>query len=77
MGTDAQKVEAAVEALCQYGCVAVRGIIDDLEAGREVAGTAGLSAAERAAVLAELQAIMAVYDGTCPADNGPFPGGHK
>lgn len=68
MQADPRQVEACVEALCQQGCQAVRGIIADLEAGRAVPHTEALNAAERASVLAELQAIMAVYDGTCPAD---------
>lgn len=73
MDIDPQKVEAAVETLCQRGCIAVRGIIDDMEDCRLVPGTEDLSETERQAVLAELKAIMDVYDGTCPANGVPFP----
>jgi hypothetical protein len=41
--------------------------IDALEAGRRLPETAGLSAAERRAVLDELKAVMAVYEGACAA----------
>lgn len=56
------KVQQCVEALCLNGCQAVRATIDALERDLPVAQTEAMDAHERAAVLAELKAIMAVYD---------------
>lgn len=56
------KVQLCVEALCQNGCQAVRATIDALERDLPVAQTEAMDDQERAAVLAELKAIMAVYD---------------
>jgi hypothetical protein len=56
------KVQQCVEALCIRGCDAVRVVIRALEDGLPVTQTNGLDPQERAAVLAELKAIMAVYD---------------
>lgn len=56
------RVSACVEALCQSGCKAVRATIDALRMDLPVPQTEGLEAAERARVLRELEAIMAVYD---------------
>lgn len=56
------KVQQCVEALCQNGCQAVRATIQALERDLPVAQTDAMDACERAAVLAELKAIMAVYD---------------
>jgi hypothetical protein len=39
--------------------------INALQQGEEVAGVAELSEAERLMVLAELVAIMDIYDGSC------------
>jgi hypothetical protein len=61
------RVEHAVEALCHRGCRAVWEIIDSLEKGGEVPETVDLTGAEVHAVIAELRAIMAVYEGSCPA----------
>jgi hypothetical protein len=61
------RVEHAVEALCHRGCRAVWEIIDTLENGGEVPETIDLTGAEVDAVIAELRAIMAVYEGSCPA----------
>jgi len=58
----ADPVPQAVESLCRRGCAAVREIIIELEAGRPVAETEALSVEQRRRVLAELKAIMAVYD---------------
>jgi len=60
------RTSECIEALCQEGCRAVREHIAALEAGEVIAGTEALSEAERCAVLAELKAIMAVYDRPCP-----------
>jgi hypothetical protein len=51
-----------VEQLCQQGCDKVYEHIDALRAGRQLPGMGPLSPAERQAVLAELQSIMAVYE---------------
>lgn len=56
------KVQQCVEALCQNGCQAVRATIHALERDLPVAQTETMDDHERAAVLAELKAIMAVYD---------------
>lgn len=55
-----------LEALCQSGCKAVLAMIQAMEAGETVPLTESLTAEQRAQVLAELKAIMAVYGGqTC------------
>jgi hypothetical protein len=65
---DQRRIECCVETLCHKGCKAVWADIVALEDGRVPAETRSLSTAERRAVLAELKAIMAVYDqGSCPA----------
>lgn len=56
------RVQQCVEALCQNGCEAVRATIHALERDLPVALTDTMDEDERAAVLAELRAIMAVYD---------------
>ena len=62
--TDSDPISQCVEALCQCGCDAVRATITAMETGHEVAQTVGLSDQQRQKVLAELRAIMAVYDRT-------------
>ena len=57
-------VETVVESLCQNGCKAVWGYIEELEAGRHLPDTEGLDEVERQLVLTELKEIMAVYDTT-------------
>jgi hypothetical protein len=64
---DRQRIEQSVENVCKKGCRSVWADIDALEAGKRLPETAGLSAAERRAVLDELKNIMAVYEGTCAA----------
>lgn len=59
---DSKKVDLCLETLCNDGCQSVWGYIDTLAAGRDLPQTSGLSAAEREWVLAELKAIMAVYE---------------
>lgn len=60
-------IEQSVENLCKKGCRAVWADIDALEAGRRLPETAGLTEAERAMVVRELKAVMAVYEGSCVA----------
>lgn len=55
-------IQQCVEAVCQLGCDSVRRTIAALEAGQPVAQVAGLDAEQRRRVLAELKAVMAVYD---------------
>ena len=60
-------VEQCVENLCHKGCRAVWGDIAALDAGQLLPEAEGLSAREIRAVVRELKAIMAVYEGTCAA----------
>lgn len=60
---DLDLVQQCVEALCLNGCEAVRATIRALEEDVPVAQTEGLDSQQRAAVLRELKAIMAVYSG--------------
>lgn len=60
-------IEQSVENLCRKGCRAVWADIEALENGRRLPETAGLSTAERQAVIRELRSIMAVYEGRCTA----------
>ena len=55
-------VRTTVESICERGCERVNEIITELESGRHVPETAGLSAPDQQTVLSELKAIMAVYD---------------
>jgi len=64
---DPRRVETCVERICRKGCRAVWGDIDALSRGCSIPETTGLSPAERRAVLNELKAVMAVYDGSCAA----------
>lgn len=60
-------IEQCVENLCHKGCRAVWGDIETLENGGQLAETKGLDADEVRAVVRELKAVMAVYEGTCAA----------
>lgn len=62
---DQAKINHCIEVLCQKGCREVTRIIGVLERGEVLAETDVLEAAERAEVLRELKAIMAVYDRPC------------
>lgn len=59
---DSRRVDQAVTRICELGCARVREIIQALASREPVPETEGLNAEERAAVLAELVSIMAVYD---------------
>jgi hypothetical protein len=59
------KIEECVEILCNKGCRAVRKDIAALERGQPLPEVWQLDAEERRKVLAELQAIMAVYGDSC------------
>jgi hypothetical protein len=61
-------LDCRIESICQKGC---RGVWDDiatLEHGDDLPETEDLNAHERAWVLAELKAIMAVYGARCRVD---------
>ena len=60
--------EERVTFICELGCTRVREVIAALEQGVETPETAHSSAADRADILRELQAVMAVYDAR---DNRP------
>jgi hypothetical protein len=61
ISVDKTKIESCVEMLCLAGCRRVTEFIDVLSRGDQLPETAGLSDAEREAVLSQLQEIMAVY----------------
>lgn len=59
-----------LEAVCQCGCKAVLATISAMEAGETVPQTESLTVEQQALVLAELKAIMDVYDGkSCSLDD--------
>ena len=66
---DQRSVDNVVELLCQKGCRAVWSDIASIESGDRLIELRDLSTAEVAAVLAELKAVMAVYEGTCGVDD--------
>ncbi len=55
-------VDEVIEALCQDGCQAVRGYIEQLENNTPMELLDGLREQEKQAVLLELRSIMDVYD---------------
>jgi hypothetical protein len=61
MGMANARIEHCIETLCDQGCGRVSEYIEALRAGRVFTEVAGLSKAERAVVLAELEAVMAPY----------------
>ncbi len=62
MTIDDPKLSQYLDHLCNQGCTAVREVIEQIEAGDEVPELASLNPPEQARLLAELKAIMAVYD---------------
>jgi hypothetical protein len=59
---DKHTVEDQVTLICELGCVRVREVMTILKEGGSTLETAGRSDCERQQILAELEAIMAVYD---------------
>ncbi len=57
-----EQLSQCIEALCQCGCDAVRATITAMESGAVVPQVETLSESEQQMVLAELKAVMAVYD---------------
>ena len=55
-------LQPLIETLCEAGCRNVNQIIETLESGGHVEGTAVLTDEERMQVLNELRTIMSVYD---------------
>jgi hypothetical protein len=60
-----EKIEKCVETLCHQGCSMVYRRISALQQDEVFPEVADLSKAERLRVLAELVAIMDIYDGSC------------
>jgi hypothetical protein len=58
------KIDECVEHICSRGCRTVYRILENLRRGRGVEALQDLNPRERAAVRAELESIMAVYDAT-------------
>ena len=56
------KVTKTVETICAQGCARVNELIIELDKGSKIKDTQELTQEETTAVLAELKAIMAVYD---------------
>jgi hypothetical protein len=59
------KVDQCVETLCHQGCSMVYRYISALQQHEEFPEISDLSTSERLSVLAELIAIMDIYDGSC------------
>jgi hypothetical protein len=57
-----QKINQAIEAICQAGCTSVNAVIATLEAGKTTDGLEDLNRAELDLLTRELKAIMAVYE---------------
>lgn len=60
--TDNPEVNALIDRLCGEGCTSVQEYITALEQDREHPVYAHLDARQRSLLLAELRAIMAVYE---------------
>jgi len=56
------KTQHCVEQLCAEGCQSVRRYIRYLEQGKDLPQTHEMHEKEKQQVLAELKAIMSVYD---------------
>jgi len=56
------RLEQRITQICGMGCTRVREIIGALERDHVTVESENLSPSERAQVLSELKAIMAVYD---------------
>ena len=61
-------VEHCIELLCHKGCRQVWREIEALERGEDLPEARGLNREERAFVLTELKAVMAVYGDRCSID---------
>lgn len=65
LNRDPTVVDRYVEYLCEQGCLKVTASIEALRNDEQIPELAGLSAAERSAVLGELVSIMSIYSGAC------------
>ncbi len=61
-------VQHCIELLCHKGCRQVWREIEALEQGEDLPEARGLNTEERALVLTELKAVMAVYKDRCSID---------
>lgn len=68
VGRQASSLDARVESICARGCQQVHADIARLEHGGDLPETQGLGPRERALILAELKAVMAVYGNRCMLD---------
>ncbi|MGB5276753.1 MAG: hypothetical protein WBO16_10160 [Gammaproteobacteria bacterium] len=59
-------LQSIIESVCELGCDRVLEIIQSLESGEFVLETAELDKSQQLEVLAELKAIMSVYDRAPP-----------
>lgn len=57
-----QKIEQAIDLICDQGCARIRVLIQLLETGATIPETQALNVEESLVVLAELKSIMAIYD---------------
>ncbi|VAW58235.1 hypothetical protein MNBD_GAMMA11-1245 [hydrothermal vent metagenome] len=57
-----QRVNQAVEAICNTGCNSVNAVIHTLESGHSVKGIEDFSQTETMILINELRSIMAVYE---------------
>ena len=64
---DTEKVDHALELICQNGCGRVWEIIEGIEQGELPTSASELNAAEQALLLEELTAVMRAYQRACPA----------
>jgi hypothetical protein len=55
-------IQSVIESVCELGCERVNEIIISLESGQRVSEISGLDDSEQRCVLAELKAIMSVYE---------------
>lgn len=58
----AAHLDLQVERICNLGCAAVYRIIDGLERGEQLPELRSIRREDQARLLAELKAVMAVYD---------------
>ncbi len=58
---DKQKVDQALELVCEFGCVTVHEVIQEIEQGVLPEPARDLNTQERKCLLKELKAIMRTY----------------
>jgi hypothetical protein len=60
-----ERINHAVEIICQLGCARVNMIIGQIERGEKISELDGLDCKECETLLHELKAIMSVYQRPC------------